>query len=87
MEYGGVHAPSAMPDGKGGLFVIYNINAAKKTEGWDHLMSLARVLTLRADNTLGIEPIGAVESIRNDYKHVGETLLPANNEVVIGGIE
>ena len=30
MEYGGVHAPSAMPDGKGGLYVIYNINAAKK---------------------------------------------------------
>ena len=87
MGVGGVHAPSATPDGNGGVYVIYNINQAKRTEGWNHIMSLARVLTLRADNTLGIEPIPAVESIRYDHKHVGETLLPANNETVMDGIE
>jgi len=84
---GGIHAPSATPDGKGGVYVIYNINHAKKPEGWNHIMSLVRVLTLRADNTLGIEPVPALESLRYDYKHVGETLLPANQEIVLDGIE
>ena len=85
--YGGVNAPSAMPDGKGGIYIIHNINEARHTEGWNHIMSLVRVLTLRADNTLGIEPIPAVESIRYDHRHVGETPLPANSEIVMDGIE
>ena len=84
---GGVHAPSATPDGKGGVYVIHNINHAKEPEGWNHIMSLVRVLTLRADNTLGLEPVPAVGSIRYDHKHVGETLLSANQEIVLDGIE
>ena len=82
-----MHAPSATPDGKGGVYVIHNINHAKEPEGWNHIMSLVRVLTLRADNTLGLEPVPAVGSIRYDHKHVGETLLSANQEIVLDGIE
>jgi beta-fructofuranosidase len=84
---GGVHAPSATPDGKGGVYVIHNINNAKKAEGWDQIMSLVRVLTLRADKTLGIEPVPAIESLRYGQKHIGQMLLPANNEIVLDGIE
>jgi len=40
MRPGGVHAPSATPDGEGGVFVIHNINEGKSTQGWDHIMSL-----------------------------------------------
>ncbi len=87
IEPGGVHAPSATPDGKGGVYVIYNINSGKPTQGWNHIMSLVRLLTLREDNTLGIEPAPAVESLRFDHKHVGETSLPANRELVLKGIE
>ena len=37
---GGVHAPSAAPDGKGGVNVIFNMNPAKPTEGWNQIMTL-----------------------------------------------
>jgi beta-fructofuranosidase len=83
---GGVHAPSATPDGKGGVHVIFNINNGIPAQGWDHIMSLVRVLTLRPDNTLAIEPVPAVESLRFDHQHVGETVLPANREIVLEGI-
>ena len=42
---GGVHAPSATPDSDGGLIVIFNMNPAKPTRGWDQVMSLPRRLT------------------------------------------
>ena len=81
-----VHAPSATPDGKGGLYVIYNMNQGKPTEGWNHIMSIVRQLTLRDDSTLSIEPVPAIEMLRFDEKHVGETALPANEEIVFNGI-
>lgn len=83
---GGVHAPSAAPDGKGGCYVIHNINDAKPTKGWNHLMSLVRVLRLRDDNTLSIEPVPAVTSLRRDHRHIGRTPLPADQEIVLDGI-
>ena len=87
IEPGGVHAPSATPDGKGGVYVIYNINSGKPTQGWNHIMSLVRLLTLREDSTLGIEPIPAVESLRFGHKHVAEMPLPANREILRAGME
>ena len=87
IDPGGVHAPSATPDGEGGVYVIYNINHGRPTEGWNHLMSLARRLTLRADHTLGIEPVAAVDSLRGAHTRVGETALPANREIVLDGVE
>ena len=87
IDPGGVHAPTAMPDGAGGVYAIHNINAARPTPGWDHLMSLPRRLTLAADGNLMIEPVGAVESLRTDPVHVAATVLPANGEVVLAGVE
>lgn len=84
---GGVHAPSATPDGKGGVYVIHNINEGRPTEGWNHLMSLTRLLTLGSDDTLRIEPVPAIESLRADHTHVGETCLPANRDIVIEGAQ
>jgi beta-fructofuranosidase len=83
---GGVHAPSAAPDGKGGVFVIHNVNEARPTEGWNHVMSLVRVLTLRPDNTLGIDPVAAVETLRQDPRSVSEQVLPAGREIILPGI-
>ncbi|MDA0838766.1 MAG: glycoside hydrolase family 32 protein [Planctomycetota bacterium] len=84
---GGVHAPSATPDGRGGIYVIHNINAAKPTAGWDHIMSVVRRLTLREDLSLGIEPVGAIESLRGSHHRVKQTALPANEEIVIDAVE
>jgi len=82
----GVHAPSATPDGKGGVIVIYNMNPAKPTKGWNQIMTLPRRLTLSAKDELCIEPVGDIESLRYDHQHVDAMTLPANQEIILGNI-
>ncbi len=86
----GLHAPSAYPDGKGGVVVIFNVNEGKPTKGWNRMMSLPRTLTLRKDpvfNPLNIEPAGDVESLRGAHVRVGSMTLPANREVVLDQVK
>jgi len=73
----GIHAPSAAPDGEGGVIVIFNMNEAKPTKGWNRIMSLARQLTLLENGTIGIEPAGDIESLRYDHRHLGPMVLPS----------
>jgi len=85
----GVHAPSAFPDGKGGVIVIFNMNEGKPTRGWNRIMSLPRRLTLRPRgffNPLHIEPAGDVESLRTDPVHLRRRQLAANKEVVLENV-
>lgn len=82
----GVHAPSASPDGKGGLIVIFNMNPGKPTTGWNQIMTLPRRLTLTGTDELGIEPAGAVESLRGRLARVEKMTLPANQEVVLPNV-
>lgn len=84
---GGVHAPSATPDGRGGVIVIFNVNNAKPTPGWDQIMSLPRRLTLIGKNELGMEPAGDLASLRGAHRQLAETPLPANREVVLDGVQ
>ena len=83
---GGVNAPSATPDGKGGVIVIYNINAAKPNEGWDQLMTLPRRLTLIGQDQLEIVPAGDIQSLRGQHQHLDTMTLPANKEIVLEGV-
>ena len=90
-EPGGVHAPSATPDGKGGVNVIFNINPAKPTEGWNQIMTLPRRLTLQGTDKIGrdtllVEPAGDVESLRREHRQITDLTLPANQEIVLGSI-
>ena len=82
----GVHAPSATPDGQGGIIVIFNMNPGKPTEGWNQIMTLPRRLTLVAEEELGVEPTGDVESLRGNHQRVDAMTLPGNQEVVLEGI-
>ena len=85
----GVHAPSAAPDGKGGVIVIFNMNPGKPTKGWNQIMTLPRQLTHNPKdglNELTIEPAGDIESLRYDHRHIDAMKLPANEEVVLKGI-
>ena len=84
---GGVHAPSATPDGKGGVINIFNINAGKPTKGWNQIMSLPMRLTLQDRDELGIEPAGDIESLRYNHQSVGRMVLPANREIVLDQIK
>ncbi len=84
----GVHAPSATPDGDGGVIIIHNMNPGYETEGWNQIMSLPRRLTLGdREDEINIEPAGDIESVRKAHTHVDEMVLPANEEVLLDGIE
>ena len=79
----GVHAPSACPDGKGGVIVIFNMNPGKPTQGWNQIMSLPRRLTLVNGQELAQEPAGDFASLRTDHVGVDSTTIPANEEIVL----
>jgi beta-fructofuranosidase len=83
---GGVHAPSAASDGKGGVINILNINDGRQSDDWDQIMSLAQHLSLGEDQRLRIEPVEAIASLRTKHRHIGETVLPANQELVLDSI-
>ena len=81
----GVHAPSAAPDGKGGIIVIFNMNPGKPTERWNQIMTLPRRLTVDGDSVYQ-EPAGDLESLRGDHQHVRRMTLPANQEIVLESV-
>ncbi|MHB1296119.1 MAG: glycoside hydrolase family 32 protein [Anaerolineae bacterium] len=88
---GGVHAPSATPDGQGGVIAIFNMNAAKATPGWDQIMGLPRRLTLAGTSgverdMLRVEPAGDIASLRAAHQRIERMNLPANEEVVLDAI-
>ena len=82
---GGVHAPSATPDGRD-VIVIFNMNPGKRTQGWNQIMSLPRRLSLGADDELLMEPVAAVASCRKTRLGGEPRRLPANREVVLDGV-
>ena len=63
------------------------MNSGRPTQGWNQIMTLPRRLALAGDDELIMEPAGDIESLRYDHRRVGETVLPANQEVVLEGIE
>ncbi|RRA98020.1 glycoside hydrolase family 32 protein [Larkinella rosea] len=79
----GVHAPSAYPDGKGGIVTIFNVNEGKTDKTWGRIMSLPRLLTLDENGKLLQEPIGDLASLRSKKVTLAETALPANQEIVL----
>jgi beta-fructofuranosidase len=83
----GVHAPSATPDGKGGVVVIFNMNPAKPTEGWNQIMTLPRRLTLIGQDEMAVVPAGDIESLHGRHRHVDAMTLPANKEIVLDGVQ
>ncbi len=82
----GVHAPSAVPDGDD-VIVIFNMNQGRPTQGWNQIMTLPRRLSLTDNHEVRQEPAGDVESLRYEHQHIGSTTLPANQEVVLDGIQ
>ena len=83
----GVHAPSATPDGQGGLIIIFNMNPGLPTEGWNQIMTLPRRLTLVGNDELRMEPAADLTPLRYDPRHVGETVLPANQELILEDVQ
>ena len=84
---GGVHAPSAASDGKGGVINILNINDGKQSDDWDQIMSLPQQLTLDENKALRIEPVEAIIALRGGHQTIGETTIPANKEIILETIQ
>lgn len=84
---GGVHAPSAAPDGQGGIYVIFNMNPGKPTPGWNQIMSLPRHLSLNEKEELIMKPAGNIESLRYGHQQVNNKVLNANKEMVLESID
>ena len=82
----GVHAPSATPDGKGGVIIIFNMNPGKPTGEWNQIMTLPRKLTLVGRDDVRQEPTGDIESLRYNKQEVKATKLLANKEIVFKNI-
>jgi len=82
----GVHAPSAVPDGEGGVIVLFNMNPGMNHEGWNQIMTLPRRLTLDEKGRLCMEPAGDIESLRGAHVRVENVVLPANEEVVLDNV-
>lgn len=83
----GVHAPSATPDGNGGIIIIFNMNPGYSTEGWNQIMTLPKSLTLISKDEIGIEPAGDIESLRYNHQQIDPMILPANKEIVLKNIK
>jgi len=84
---GGVHAPSACPDGKGGVVAIFNMNPGKPSQGWNQIMSLPLQLGLSDRGRLSLEPAGDLASLRDVHRRIEAVDLPANRDVRLEGIE
>ena len=82
----GVHAPSATPDGKGGIIILFNMNPGKPTGEWNQIFTLPRRLTLVGKNEIGQEPAGNIVSLRGESKKVDAMKLPANKEIILKNI-
>ncbi|MCY3791697.1 MAG: glycoside hydrolase family 32 protein [Gemmatimonadetes bacterium] len=94
---GGIHAPSATPDGKGGLIAIFNVNWGMPSLGWSEeerqvrhfgcwegqqLMSLPRRLSLSTSGDVQIEPAGDIESLRGRHTQIADCTIKGNSEIV-----
>lgn len=83
----GVHAPSAAPDGKGNVIIIFNMNPGKPTGEWNQIMTLPRILSLSGKDEILQEPAGDIASLRGSSQTVQPMILPANKEIVLKNIK
>lgn len=85
---GGVHAPSAYPDGKGGVVCIFNTNSGQKIGpgNMTEMMTLPLYMTLDDKDKLKISPAADMSILRENKVELNETLLPANEEVWLNGV-
>ena len=91
MNYGGftggnLLAGITLLDGKGRRIFIGWISEGRSDEvqrasGWAGVMSLPRVLSLRSDGTLGIEPVPELNVLRREHSEYADLVIPADSTV------
>ena len=57
-----------------------------ETYGWASVMTLPRILSLREDGSLCIEPVPELEKLRTQHHHKKTIQLDADTEIKIEGV-
>lgn len=84
-------APQTFPDDRGrrlmfGWLWEGRSETAQRAAGWSGVMSLPRVLSLREDGRLGIEPAPEVEMLREQRFQLTDVTLTPNSANVLAGV-
>jgi beta-fructofuranosidase len=90
-DFGAGYAAKTMLDASGRRIYWAWLRERRKKEaytaaGWAGVMSLPHVLTLRADNRLGIEPLPELKSLRGKRKGIRSIDLSPGKDVPIRGV-
>jgi beta-fructofuranosidase len=71
---GTYYAPNSMLDGKGGRRLMWGWLRVKGA-GWNGMLTLPRVLTLRPDGRLAMQPAPELQALRGKQHHFSEVTL------------
>ena len=86
LAVGSLHAPSATVDDSGRFLAIFNVKESREPQGWSDIMTLPTHLSLREDNSLKIEPVAEMSSLRGEHSVADDVTLGAGDEVVLESI-
>lgn len=82
---GSIIAPSAVPDGDGGLYAFHNIAPGMYILGEEQfqVMTLPRQYSLNGRDELNIKPIDDLKKLRHNHTHFEDIEVKANKEMFI----
>lgn len=93
IDYGSAaYAQKTMEDEKGRRIWWAWIHEKRSTEaqaaaGWAGVMSLPKLLTVRADGKLGVEPVAELEVLRRAKRVMSEQKIVPNGPLLVEGLE
>jgi beta-fructofuranosidase len=86
LAVGSLHAPSATIDDSGRFLAIFNVKESREPQGWSDIMTLPTHLSLRDDNSLKIQPVKELESLRGERSAASDAVLGAGEEIALKAI-
>jgi beta-fructofuranosidase len=86
LAVGSLHAPSATIDDSGRFLAIFNVKESREPQGWSDIMTLPTQMSLRNDNSLVIQPVAEMKSLRGRHSTAKDTIVASGEEIVLGSI-
>ena len=94
LDFGNTHfyAPQTLLDDKGRRIMWGWIREARSDEaqraaGWSGVMSLPRILSMRPDGLLGIEPAAELAVLRGEHHHLTDVDLTPRSPRILGNVQ
>ena len=87
LAVGSLHAPSATVDDNGRFLAIFNVKESREPQGWNDIMTLPTQLSLRDDNSLKIQPVDELTSLRGDHATSQDVELSSGEEVMLDSVK